>query len=187
MTMRQPKDKEKFLPRSHKQNILELLRDTKQTVEEISLELKCDMTYAQSAVKQLEADGLLIRINDNKPYYYTSDYDLLPIKVHQMDYDQYELVIPVSDIVVKRDPLVELFFSEPPVVPYTDKDGYTVLEVSYKQFHKIDTSLVIYPFTEDAKFIKATSNNTAYLADLLGLDFAELFGFYDCFKIIVRK
>lgn len=176
----------KDLPRSHKQNILELLRDTYQTVEEISLELKCDMAYAHSAVKQLETAGLVIKLNDAKPFYYTSDYSKLKIQVHQCEYDQYELVIPVSTVEVKRDPLVELFFSEPPVTIHNE-NMYYILEVSQKQFDKVNTSMVIYPFTEDAKFLKTGVKETEHLATIFNLKINEVFTFYDCFKVIVRK
>lgn len=189
------KRKEKFVPRSYKQIILELLRDTKQTTEEISLEIKCDANNTQTIVKQLEQEGLVVRINDNKPYYYTSDYDLLPIKVHQMEYDQFELVIPVSEVVVRRDPLVELFFSEPIVTPYTDDNGMCVLEVSQKQFDKLDSSLNIHPmdslqscvFIPDAKFFSSDANQTAYICKICNLKFEDMFGSSDDgFKVVVR-
>lgn len=100
----------KFTPRSHKQNILELLRDIELTPTEVAEEIGCTLNYAQNTLRSLVDDGLCLKLDNGR---FTSNYDKMTIKVYQSEYDEFDYLIPVSKIEPKRDQLVDLMFGKP--------------------------------------------------------------------------
>jgi hypothetical protein len=115
---------EKDTPRSHKQNILELLRDIELTPVDVAAEIGCSLNYAQNTLKTLVDEGLCVLTKTN-PFTYTSNYDKMSVKVYQSDYDQFDYVIPVSKIEPKRDPIVSLLFGTPKKSYVMHDDDFT--------------------------------------------------------------
>lgn len=135
---------DKDVPRSHKQNIVELLRDIELTTLEVAEEIGCSLNYAQNTLAALVKDGLCIKVDDNR---FTTNYDKMSVRVYQTQYDQFDYLIPVSKIEPKRDPLVATMFGTPKksyvmcgdgeiikkyecgVLEYIDNDQFCVVEV----------------------------------------------------------
>ena len=101
---------DKFTPRSHKQNIVDLLRDIELTPTEVAEEIGCTLNYAQNTLKGLVNDGLCVGVGYHR---YTTNRDKMSVKVYQSDYDEFDYLIPVSKIEPKRDPLVSTMFGTP--------------------------------------------------------------------------
>lgn len=150
----------KFTPRSHKQNILELLRDIELTPTEVAEEIGCTLNYAQNTLRSLVNDGLCLKLDNGR---FTSNYDKMTIKVYQSEYDEFDYPIPVSKIEPKRDPLVDLMFGKPKksYIMYDDKffgerkfecgilemldDGKVLVSVSFNWLGKpdCDTDVIV--------------------------------------------
>lgn len=138
---------DKFTPRSHKQNIVDLLRDIELTPTEVAEEIGCTLNYAQNTLKGLVNDGLCVGVGYHR---YTTNRDKMSVKVYQASYDEFDYLIPVSKIEPKRDPLVSTMFGTP-------KKSYVMYDDKFHGERKLECGVL--EMRDDGKVLVSVSLN----------------------------